>query len=792
MYAEPDAEPRAGREVIRPMGRKLPPQEPSAMAPVRQARKRDRLPRAGRMDGPAANAGAFGHRLCAADAAAGGKRAIAGPPQAGPSSTVRPASAARLDTGLHPQRPPLACTRAQARELPDAAGAPGPLARMFGAGRRRAGAALRLAAAALVAGFACTAAAAPPSPVTLELDRGVTTALESRGFSFAALMGAPRAATLDRLGHDSPLYADIARQVTEDVRALRAEMAADKRPLFEVTDDNVGRVMDVRWLASPLASFRLVGVVNRADRRDFTALTARPSCGEVRLIYRLAYRFTRGATVYASRLPVNVNAVFDLRPGADGACPDIAALWTPPAALKGADATAAWLAAGPLAPAVLRQVEINAQVVRLPSGMETELGGQAIYLMRVFVPEGGRAVPYPLENTPDVARLKADAALKARLVDYVRTNLGAIDTGVFQLPEEMLARKALSFSTFGSARTANHPFAALFTPEDFAGLPFDQLGFIASPAGLIARLDDATCTGCHQGAATAGFHLIGRDEPDVSPFNVVKVPLSPHLHAEEARRRAYLAALARGAAPDTFRPLSYAPPAPWTGSAPHGPSPAAPTAACILPPVKGAAPFREGWTCGAGTACQVLARNPRLPVPTGQCMPVSDAGLVSGMACLSGEILPGRAPWLDRFGAARRINSAAPQASPAAYTCRPAKLGVPGGSAYRQCTAAERAFAGFDGGRVRPEVCAVVGGKAFDLCVATDNFARCMDASVARGNRPTCGAGRFCREDFMCQALPASLPGVAAAAQENGFCSPTYFVFQMRIDGHPDPLRGVP
>lgn len=671
--------------------------------------------------------------------------------------------------------------------------------RAGGGGRRL----LRAAGLAFALGAPAAAGAAvgAAEPVRLELDRAVTSALEGQGFSFAALMGAPGAATLDALSRRSPLYADLAAQIAGDVRDLRARMAADKRPLFEVTDENEGRIIDLRWLSSPLASFRLVAVANRADRRDFTALTARPSCGEVRLIYRLAYRFTRGATVYASRLPVNVNAVFDVPKTGAGACPDLAARWTPPSGSGSSPPEVArWLAEGPLAGLVPRQVEINAQVVRLPSGMETELGGQAIYLMRVFRPEGARMVPQPLENTPDVARIAADAALKARLVDYVRAHVADIDNGVFQVPDEFLAEKALSFSTFGSARTANHPYSALLREADLGGIPLDGLKLVSSPAGVMARLDDATCTGCHQGAATAGFHLIGYDEADVSPFNVVKVPLSPHLYSEDARRRAYLAALAKGEAPDTFRPLSFAPPAAWTGEAPHASTPAAATMACIVRPAQGPAPFREPWACAAGTTCQPIAHNGRLAAVTGQCLPAREADLVSGMPCLEGDILPGRSPWLDRFRIVRQINSRSPAVSPTAYNCRPAKLGVPGGSAYRQCTGPERAFAGFGTGRnsrrnpgsIPPEICAVVGGKAFDLCVATDNFAKCMNASVARGNRPSCGEGRFCREDFMCQALPPNLPGVAAAARENGFCSPTYFVFQMRVDGHPDPMAGVP
>ena len=62
---------------------------------------------------------------------------------------------------------------------------------------------------------------------------------------------------------------------------------------------------------------------------------------------------------------------------------------------------------------------------------------------------------------------------------------------------------------------------------------------------------------------------------------------------------------------------------------------------------------------------------------------------------------------------------------------------------------------------------------------------------MLRGNRASCDADRLCREDFMCQSLPADVPDAARVRDRVGFCSPTYFLFQMRLDGHPDPLRGL-
>ncbi|MDX8517815.1 hypothetical protein [Mesorhizobium dulcispinae] len=71
-----------------------------------------------------------------------------------------------------------------------------------------------------------------------------------------------------------------------DVAALRAEMKAGGRTLYEVTDGNVGRIIDMRWLKTDAARFRLVGVVNRLDRRDFAGPGGEAGCGEVRRLPR--------------------------------------------------------------------------------------------------------------------------------------------------------------------------------------------------------------------------------------------------------------------------------------------------------------------------------------------------------------------------------------------------------------------------------------------------------------------------------------------------------------------------
>jgi len=655
--------------------------------------------------------------------------------------------------------------------------------------------ALILALGALGQVPACAASLTQGTPVIDVQDPAVLAALERRGFGFAGLMDEGRAETLQDLFRTSAPYKQLAETIGADVQELRRDMKQNGRTLHEVTDQNVGRIIDLRWLQSPLASFRLVGVVNRLDRKDFAELSGETTCGEVRFIYRLAYRFKRGERTYASRMPFNLNIVFAVGRSADVSCRDVAQAWVPAADLAGVAAQTDWLVAGPLQRSrlMLKQIEVNAQVVRFPSGMETEFGGQAVYLMRIFDAQragpGMRLAVKPLENTPDVAKLKHDTALRARLVDYVRGNVEAIDRGVFKLPDEFLATKALSFSTYGSARLANHPFTELLAEADLAGLSLERARLVRSAKGLIERLDTATCMGCHQSNSTAGFHFIGHDAKDASSFNKVKIAVSPHYYAEGFRRVAYMDAVIAGASPSAFRPLPASPSAKWT---PEGPTHAA--AQLGMPCVPDAAKehFAGTWSCAA-SACQVIATNARLGIEMGQCLPRDDTQVFSGLPCLSGEIRAASAPYRDTFAIKTQLHSFRKTPDFQGYNCRPPKIGVPAGLSYRKCTEGDKRFDAFRGARGTPnEICGLAGGKAFDTCVATNNFAQCYQASVVRGNRPTCGRDRFCREDFMCQALPDDIAGAGDVVKDFGFCSPTYFLFQMRIDNHPDPVRGVP
>jgi len=629
------------------------------------------------------------------------------------------------------------------------------------------------------------AASRAEGPVTFVDDPAILSALEEMGYGFDNVFGNEGNSDLAALAKNSDAYKTIVEMIGADVAGLRAEMKAGGRPLYEVTDGNVGRVIDMRWFTTEAARFRLAGVVNRLDRRDFAALHGETGCGEVRLIYRLSYAFRKKGKLLASRMPVDFNAVYTAGTDADGGCTGVAGRWTPQID-EAVDP--GWLAGGPLdrADLTFKQLELNAQVVRFPSGQETEFGGQAAYLMRIFGIAGDTVTEKGLENTPDNSRIAADAALTQQLVDYVRANAASIDLGVYEVPDALLAKKVISWSTFGSVRRANHPYAELLSADAFADLDFTPMRLVKSADALIERLDNGACQGCHQAGSTAGFHFIGLDDKTASPLNRIEVGVSPHFHAEQKRRAAYLTAVMEDREPSRFQPLSFAPPADWSTEAPAY-EPAGPTMPCMAD--DDAKAFSGGWACGEGTACTPVATATGTRMKLAQCLlPPKSEAMFSGHPCLSGAITTNESePFNDRMKITGQFAAFAPAISREDYNCRPPKIGVPGGLAYRACTDKDRNFATFKPGKPMPnEICGLVGGKKFDACVATNNFDQCLGGAVARGNRPACSADHFCREDYMCQQLPPDTPGIEKV-RGIGFCSPTYFVFQMRIDNHTTP-----
>lgn len=544
---------------------------------------------------------------------------------------------------------------------------------------------------------------------------------------------------------------------------------------------NVGRRFDVRWLRSDKAVLQLVGVVNRLDRRDFIG-----GCGEVRLMYRLGYRDARPDGIVAtSSLPFVVNAV--LHP-TETDCRAWAHAWT--GAPSDPHARATWLANGVLAAdsLTLHQLELNVQTVRLPSGVATRFGGQAEYLQRVDRFVADEVISVPLENTPDVAKLREDDALRTALIAWIDANHDAIDSGVYTVPERFLATESLSWSTLGSHRPANKPFQSLLDVDSLAKPDDGQ--WVRDRAALLDRLDNGTCMGCHQAASTAGFHFLGHDDPDMNGITNRRVfAASPHARAERTRRHDLVLAVANGADVDRFRPHSLA-------SVASG----APGMTCVLP--EHADAVATPWGCDAPATCEPVVQTDGVAMGWGTCI-VPEADLTSGLPCHTGTIraasyadgLPFNARAdRDQFTPEPRYELPSNKSFHVdSYNCRPPVIGVPLGRAFRRCSSDERALTALASGEVSSEICAIVGGSKFDSCVEGD-FHTCLDGIVGRGMVDSCHPGKACREDYICQRLPWQLEGVPADAGRAvdeagiGFCTPNYFVFQLRLDGHPVPI----
>jgi hypothetical protein len=580
---------------------------------------------------------------------------------------------------------------------------------------------------------------AAPDAVSIVTDVATLKALEDRGFSLGARLGGKPRRTHNRELFELSRYRSLVAALERELDAL---LAAD--PLAGVGVHRFShRAFDRRWLRADTAHFELIAVVNRIDRAPF-----RPDrCGETRLVYRLAYATTvKGATV-SSRLPMTVGFELQNRRG-DATCAATLDRFRIEPGLA-PEVAAERLASGPLSSAALdtdasgHRLVMNVQLVRWPSTIRPDLAGHAEYLLRSFTLDanGSAYVEAPLENTPDLARLRGDQRLTEELIAWLSepAQLRALDAGTLVIPERFLAKRSISVTPRGLSRGANTPFTTLFDEKRFEAVDFSKLSRVRSAAGLLRRLDTLSCAGCHEARSLAGFHLLGDDPPGTPAANGLAVSRSPHLEAELVRRTKLARAIASEATPDFSVPFAERGPSGGYG------------AHCGL----GADPSFAGWTCAEGLTCMPL------DAPTGdavgQCLPSEPSG--AGDPCETGPLTRNADPRRDRVSRVARATCARNAA------CNTNQVGFPGGMCTESCS-----------DLAPSSVCGAIAVlDPFNACVARgESFATCLATHVRPAGLRACSAENPCRDDYLC-----------AGSSGRGACIPPYFVFQLRVDGHP-------
>jgi hypothetical protein len=588
----------------------------------------------------------------------------------------------------------------------------------------------RCAALALftLAGLSCFFTRNPAaSPDQLFVtDTAELTALEKQGFGFSELVFASQ----KHLNNNKELYQitaykDISDSLATDLRNLPK---ADK--LLGVGMAYSHRLFNPDWLAAESSFYELVGIVARLDRAPFQI----QSCGEIRVIYRLAYRNKSVANTIYSRLPMTVNVVFWARDENNTAndCAKVAAHWQNLSGnLVRNKAT--------LTPTNLKAIEVNMQSVRWPSTVRPDFGGHAEYFLRVFKKSSGKFKPAPLENTPDAKKIRGNAQLKKEMFAWLAQNLAAIDQGTAVLPDKFLARKVTSVALNGPGRLANLPFRQIFTETEME--PLVKRGkYTGSAAWLLRRLDDMSCSGCHQGRAVAGFHFTGADRPETDAVNSILNAASPHFFADQPRRKRYAEALLQNQPADNYREVSL-----------RSDHEAGAFGSFCETGGKALAQFG----CNAGLSCLALNTDAKIH-NLGICQPTST---LAGSACKNGSPLADIHPHKDRIAHAKTLTC------DKGYRCQNVPVGFPGGMCSHNCSTLK------DG-----EICGSIANlQGFNDCLArTEPFATCLSGNVRPGALKACDQNHACRSDYICARISGN----------KGGCIPPYFLFQLRVDGH--------
>lgn len=591
--------------------------------------------------------------------------------------------------------------------------------------------------------------------------------LERRGYSLAYHFERENRGVLSNaeLILGSPKYASIERILRQDLIDITD---SEKRLLNRREAANVGvgmqysiRIFDANWFKSRMANYELVGVINRLDRFAFDSAT----CGEIRFIYRLGYEQENSDV--ESRLPMTLQVRY-MTPGPSNTAAGwslcksrMVTRWTYPN-VRRASEFVDWLVSttGPLATEFtqtsrLHSIEVNLQAQRVASAMRPNLGGSAIYLMRVLTPSGDRFTPSYLENTPDVERIRNSPELLAELKGLLSDESiqRKIDYGTFVLPQKFLATKALSFSPMGLSRRDNRLYHQLLTENDFPAESFHRnRHFVKSAGAALKRLNDLSCVGCHQGRATAGFHFLGIDRPTTHARNALAFEGSEHFQLEVIRRTEFMQKVANNIRVTTERDFSFAPPPGRRAGQGHF---------CGL----GANSAFAHWSCADGLECLKIDGAPG-DEAVGKCFPTLPT---AGAPCVAANLTQTNHA-VDSLTEVREL-SCNKNSDRTDYRCSPVSGGFPNGSCYTSCDRID----------ATREVCAHVAGPGFTRCMANrEPFETCLNLTSTSG-RSLCNESISCRNDYVC-----ARHGSAAGS---GTCTPSYFLFQIRLDGHPTPTR---
>jgi hypothetical protein len=387
-------------------------------------------------------------------------------------------------------------------------------------------------------------------------------------FSFSRLMEA-RVPVSQRPTHGgNPFNLHVARQVLATIKSDLTEIRRSAHATEGQLSEN--------FLTDEGSRVELVGIVNRMDRqfikdRSVGLSLEQQNCGEISLIYRFSYSIRHGKQ--HSRLPVTMNLVFPALPFDNKkgqiTCRAMAKRWLNEVERPDGRPKSQILtdlldpANGPLATIDGRdmlRLEINMQAYRKSAGNDsTDFGTEAAYILRVFRwdPQLLLFMPSYLGDQIDRNKVLGSKTLREALVSFLSKpdSVASIDAGTLDIPFDLhvLAYRAVSISPGGGHRSANHPFWNATDPKEQiisddeikkAVRPNMQLSFVKSVDDFRLRLNEQSCTGCHQTRAIAGFHFPGADRVGTPTPNAVFLPGSPQFYGDQPRRMEILRRMA--------------------------------------------------------------------------------------------------------------------------------------------------------------------------------------------------------------------------------------------------------